>query len=544
MALQPVNTDLVRIALDKADGWSFEHFVNDFYASIGGESFSPLGGLKDGGADAYDGGIYESCRSVGMFYQSSVEKDHEAKIRRTVARLQEFGREPSRLIHFTPKTVRYTDKVESELSNELDVTITIRDGGYIASHVNDGAGTISAFDQHLRSATDFLKGIGTSNLLAPSSHVKSPAVYVFLAQELNRRDGDYRLVDAMTDALIIWALEGTDPDSGILMSRNDIRDHIVDELPAVKNLVSARLGRRLDVMSAKDYPGGRAVRAHRKEEMFCLPFETRQRVEADNIADEALRVDFRRSIEDRVGVQERDGLGDETAELAVEAAVRAIQAVFEREGLEFAKYIHSETTASNYPTLLDALVDAVARLGVGGRRATLVVETAFSALRGVFYDSREVEREYLRKISRTYALLFTLQSDPRLIEFFQDLVGDFYLYVGSDVIIRALSEHMLPEADQMMKNTLVAAARHGATLVLAAPVLEEVVHHLRACDHEYRNHIAGREAHMSYELMREVPHIMLRAYLYAYGNDDLGDRRPRSWQSFVKRFCDPDDTLI
>ncbi|BBY90835.1 hypothetical protein MGALJ_05040 [Mycobacterium gallinarum] len=531
----------MRVALDKADGWSFEHFVNDFYASIGGESFSPLGGLKDGGADGYDEAVYESRRNADVFYQSSIEKDVESKIRKTVARLREFGRQPCRLVHFTSQTVRYTDKVEAALSTELNVTITIRDGGYIASHVNDGAGTIAAFDQHLRSATDFLKGIGTSNLLTPSSHVKSPAVYVFLAQELNRRDGDYRLVDAMTDALIIWALEGTDPDAGILVSAADILQRIVADLPAVELLVAPRLDKRLDAMASKDYPGGRAIRSHRKEGTYCLPFETRQRVEADNFADEALRVDFRRSIEERVEVQERVGLGDETAALAVDAAVSAIQSVFEHEGLEFARYLHSQSTAANFPTILGALTDAVADMGIGGRRAALVVETAFCALRGVFYDSLEVEREYLRKLSRTYALLFTLQAEPRLIEFFQDLVGDFYLYVGSDVIVRALSEHLLPEPDQMMRNTLLAAARHGATLVLAEPVLEEVVHHLRACDHEYRNHIAGREHHMSYELMREVPHIMLRAYLYAFDNQELGARRPRSWQSFVKRFCDPED---
>jgi hypothetical protein len=133
MALKTINTDLVRVALDKADGWSFEHFINDFYASIGGESYSPLGGLKDGGADAYDGGIYESRRDASVFYQSSVAKDHEAKIRKTVVRLREFGRQPSRLVYFTTQAVRYTDRVEAELSDELDVTVTIRDGGYIAS---------------------------------------------------------------------------------------------------------------------------------------------------------------------------------------------------------------------------------------------------------------------------------------------------------------------------------------------------------------------------------------------------------------------------
>jgi len=41
----------------------------------------------------------------------------------------------------------------------------------------------------------------------------------------------------------------------------------------------------------------------------------------------------------------------------------------------------------------------------------------------VFYDSLEVERLYLGKLSRTYTLLFTLNTEPRLIEYFQAVTG-------------------------------------------------------------------------------------------------------------------------
>src|SRR5262245_53675317 len=34
MSLDPVNTDLVRIALDRVEGFPFERFVNDFYPAI------------------------------------------------------------------------------------------------------------------------------------------------------------------------------------------------------------------------------------------------------------------------------------------------------------------------------------------------------------------------------------------------------------------------------------------------------------------------------------------------------------------------------
>jgi hypothetical protein len=125
-----------------------------------------------------------------------------------------------------------------------------------------------------------------------------------------------------------------------------------------------------------------------------------------------------------------------------------------------------------------------------------------------------------------------------LIEFFQDMTGDFYLSVGTDILVRALSEHYLAPADQMTRNTLLIAARQGAKLVLTGPVLDEVVGHLRACDHEYNNHIAEREPHLAFEAARSAPHILLRAYLYARLNRDLGKRQPPNWPSFVQLFCD------
>jgi hypothetical protein len=132
-----VADDVIRIALDKAEGIPFERFANAFYGSLVGVSFVPLGGLRDGGANARDGTIFEDGSRVQTFYQASVEEDAEGKIRRTVRRLRDFGRAPRNLIYLTSRTVKYSDRVERALSDELDVTVTIRDGNYIALHVNE-----------------------------------------------------------------------------------------------------------------------------------------------------------------------------------------------------------------------------------------------------------------------------------------------------------------------------------------------------------------------------------------------------------------------
>lgn len=527
----------MRIALDKAEGFPFERFATAFYSSLAGASFVPLGGVRDGGADARDGTVFEDGTRSETYYQASVEIDTEGKIRRTVTRLRQFGRDPRHLIYLTSRSVKYSDRVERALTDELDVTIGIRDGDYIAVHINDDAGTRAAFDQHLRHYTDFLRRVGASRLITASRHVRTPAVYVFLAHEIERQEGDESLVDSVTDALALWALEGTDPDAGILRTSGEVLDRIARELPSVRNLVAPRLDRRLTAMARKSYPGGRAVRWHRAQDAFCLPYEVRLRMEEENTADETLRLRVLRGLDDRLRDAPPAGLGDVGIRQAAEVCFRTIQLAFEREGLEFASFLRDSSGKSEYPTITDMLREALTETGHTGKHGQLVGDGAFTILRGVLYDSREDERQYLQRLSRTYALLFTLNTDPRLLEFFQDMTGDFRLYVGADQIVRALSEHYLPEPDQMTRTTLLLTARMGAKLILTEPVLDEVVHHFRGADLEYRNHISEVEHRLDYELARQAPQIMLRSYLYARLNPGLGPRQPRDWPGFVRQFC-------
>jgi hypothetical protein len=532
-----IQPDVVRIALDRVEGFPFERFANAFYSSLVGVSFVPLGGVKDGGADARDGMIFEDGIRAGTYYQASVEVDAESKVRRTVARLLDFGRSPRTLVYLTPRSVKYSDRVERMLSDELDVTIIIRDGDYIALHINDDAATRAAFDEYLKPYTSFLSQVGASRLITPSRYVRTPAVYVFLAQEIDRQQGNESLVNSVTDALALWALEGTDPDAGILRTEEEVLERIVHELPSVRNMVAPRLPRRLKAMAKREYPGGRAVRWHRADDAFCLPFETRARIEEENTSDEALRLRVLKSLDDRLRSDPIEGLGDVGIRQAAEVALRTMQLTFAREGLEFASFLRNSNGNGQYSTITDALREALREMGHAGKHGQPVGDGAFVMLRGALYDSREEERQYLQRLSRTYALLFTLNTEPRLLEFFQEMTGDFRLYVGADQIIRALSEHYLHEPDQMTRNTLLLAARMGAKLILTEPVLSEVVHHFRGADLEYRNYISDVEHRLDYDFAREAPQIMLRAYLYARLNSALGSRQPRNWPGFVQQFC-------
>lgn len=421
------------------------------------------------------------------------------------------------------------------MSRELDVAIQIRDAKYITAHVNDSSGTVAAFNHHLRHLTDFLHAIGASAIITPSAHVRSPAVYVFLEQELARRRGDGSLLDAVTDSLILWALEGTDPETGLMMSRQDVLDKISREIPAVRQVVNGRVAGRLEWLSDKRYPGGRQVRWHKKLNQFCLPFETRQRIEDENRADEAMRLDVLASFYDRIREDTARHLEDPAARTAAELTLRSLQMAFEREGLAFASFLETKDN-TEYATMTDAIVAALAERGVAGREKYLLADAVFATIRRVLYDSVEVERAYLAKLSRTYTLLFTLNSEPRLIEFFQQLAGTLHLYVGADLLVRALSERYLAPGDQLTRNTLIMASRLGARLVLTQPVLEEVLGNLRGADNEFRNWFEPVEYHVDNLMASNAPKIMVRAYFYARLDPRPDLRKPGSWPAFVSQF--------
>lgn len=536
MPAERVHPDLVKIALDKAEGFQFERFAHDFYSTLVGASFVPLGGMRDGGADGFDSDVV--CEEVGVptaFYQVSVQEDYRAKIRSTIARLREVGRDPRTLVYVTSRTVSLPDAEERTLSRELDVSIQIRDAKYITAHVNDSAGTVAAFNHHLRHLTDFLQAIGASAIITSSEHVRSPAVYVFLEQELARRRGDGSLLDAVTDSLILWALEGTDPDAGLMMSREDVLDKVCREIPAVRQVVKGRIGSRLEWLSDKRYPGGRQVRWHKRMNQFCLPYETRQRIEEENRADEAMRLDVLASFYDRIRTETAGHLDDPAARAAAELTLRSLQMAFEREGLAFASFLQTKGNAE-YATMTDAIAAALTERKARGRERYLLGDAVFATIRRVLYDSAEIERAYLAKLSRTYTLLFTLNSEPRLIEFFQQLAGTLHLYVGADLLVRALSERYLADGDQLTRNTLLVATRLGARLVLTEPVLEEVLGNLRGADNEFLHWFEPVEYHVDYLMARNVPKIMVRAYFYARLDPRSDLRKPGSWPAFVSQF--------
>ena len=529
---QSPDINLVKIALERTNGGEFQAFVDSFLAAIIGPRYIPMSGVHDGGADGLiEETIYRHDKRPDSFMQASIEKESKAKIRRTIKRLREFGRAPQHLLYVTNRAVPSLDVVEDNLSTDLNVVIRIRDGNYIATQVPPNRHATAAYYQYLHHQTTFLEGIARGSILTKSNHITDPHVYTYLVGELERHSQSSSFADGVVDAMIVFALEGTDPNLNRFMTESDIHKKISELLPTATPLLNDRLRQRLEAISAK---ANRRIKWHMKEDLWVLPYEDRKVLHQISAEDEYLRIGARQELCEifaTMSVPSNIDI-DDLAELTL----NIIQRAFEEDGLRFSRSLNQTNFEYRTPFLSDITRAVLTEKGFIGEGRLCIADCIHNILRIVFYNSRPTIRKLLQRISRAYGIAFVLRSDPRVVRYFDEVLNDTWLYVGTDIIVSALSEQNVQREDQHTRNLLRAASYAGAQLWLTAPVLDEVLAHIRKSDRGYCEYIARLSPIDSYDVARQIPYILVRAFLYTQVFDD--QRSPYSWEEFVGRFCD------
>ncbi|MBV1786681.1 hypothetical protein KQ940_01275 [Marinobacterium sp. D7] len=521
---ESVNLELVDIALDKVEGFAFERFSQSFFSALEGREFVPLGGVKDGGAD----GIYE-CGKSGTFYQFTRVSDHRAKIRGTYKRLKEFGRDVRVIIYMTPRAVSHIDREEELLTEELDVIVRIRDKKYISSHINDTVGTISAYHNNLATYTHYLEYVPKQKGIQPSGHVNDPSAFVFLQHEVTNRLGNRKLVHSVTDTLILWGLSETDPDKNIFMTESEIYSKITSNFPWAEKIIKPHLSKRLEKMRTKDEMG-REVRYYgKKGNKYCLPYETRKVIKEENSEDESLKICFLDEIRS-IASEDSSVEPDVSNELA-ELTFNIVHSIFERQGLLFSHFLSTDDETDPPPIVHDCIDDALVSARVNASKVEYYREKLELIIRRIFYKASPKQREYFNNLSRTYVLLFSLQTEPRVVEYFSNLSASFRLFLGSDILVKALSERYLDKEDQVARNLLRVAIDSGMSLLLSECVVDEVYTHVKGTYYEFINYFAEMEPYITDEISRNSGKILIRSYFYA-----KNEGKVRGWKQFLEQF--------
>jgi hypothetical protein len=528
-AMKGVDPQAFEFALSKInDGLVFERFGLDFLAKVLGYNFIPAGGLQDRGID----GLEHTFNRDGLartIYQLSIERSHRAKVRDTLDKLRANKIQHDRLVFVTNGRVEKKDALVDDMFERYKIPVTIYDADWFKVHVNDSEQTVSAYsvfvDSYLHEFAKPGKSYAVANLEG------DPRLFVFLRHQVW---DDYRpgtpVEELLADALILFALEGTDPDKGILRSREEILAEIAKHVKFDPSTLYPMIDQRLAHLSKKP----RRINHHRQENKYCLPYQTRLEIQNRALRDLALYEVFKASTEEKLRhyMPEQAMDGADCYPL-VEAVLHQ---VFCQQGLEFAEFVlHGEAAQAVEKSLPDITAQIVDNSSVPRSHVAQVKSSLLMAIREIVYNGTSSQAEFLTRLSRTYMMLFLLQCDPRLATYFRSMASKLRIYVCTSILIPALSEYYLDEKNKRYGNLLRGVRNAGANLLVNDTIIAELAAHFRMIRARFDGAYAGRESVYSEEPeILYVPEMMIRAYFYSRLRGNVS-----SFDEFLSAFVSP-----
>ncbi|MEQ8909537.1 MAG: hypothetical protein RIC95_10120 [Vicingaceae bacterium] len=512
------------------DGWVFEEFGNRFLSAVLGHDFIPIGGTKDRGIDGFEN-VHVEDKKRTKIYQLSTESDYLEKIRDTAEKLNKNGIEFQALTYVTNRKIPKQDALCDLFYDEFDKQLRVYDKVWFENNCNHSQGTIAAYNTFIDSYLHEFNSPGRTHIVSDLN--TDPRVFVFLRQQVDRRKSNESIDITLADSLILFVLEGTDPDKGIFKSKSEVFEAIKELIKFEPKLIEETIYQQLDELSKKP---GRRIRFHPDVDGYCLPYETRIEIRERNLIDGQLHDTFLEQTEERLSkyLKESETVTRNLSELINET----INKIYYDQGLEFSNFILSGNSESSIEKDLSKIIStAVDESHVVTKNKQNVKVALTMTVRDIVYNGTKEQKKYLSSLSNTYMMMFMLQCDPKVATYFHTMASQLNIYVGNSILIPALSEFYLSKTNKRHWTLLYGCYKKGVTLVVNDTIIDELVDHLRRVYNRYFNDYKQLESMYLNDEMETfyIDQILIRAYFYAKSRD-----RVQSFEDFLDNFISPD----
>lgn len=524
-----VDKDAFEHAISKIDdGDIFERFGKDFLSAVLGYDFIPVGGTKDKGVDGFQH-VFTRKDNEKAIFQISTELGHEGKIYSTIDKLSKNKIKYSKLIYVTNRKINNSESLIDEILEKKEVHVTIYDIRWFTSNSNSNERTIKSYqifvDTYLHEYSKPGKYSTIANLDEDSR------LFVFLGQQFDKNRVDLKLDDLLADTLILYALEGTDPDKGILKTEKEIKEGIKKYLKFDPQLIDKKISERLFALTAKP----RKIKFHTKEQGYCLPYETRIEIEERNLQDEVLFKNFYQQTEETIKKYFNDV--DVSVRDIEELITKVFNEIFLKQGLEFSNFVlHGDSHSVIEQNLNDVIATAVDNSSIIISNKEKIKTALHLAIRDIVYNGTIEQRRFLKSLSNTYLMMFLLQWEPKLSTYFQTLASQLKIFVDNSIIIPALSEYFLADGNKRHWNLLLGARKSGISMFINETLLDELVSHFKMIINKYNKLFFNNEQFYlndEYELLF-IDEILIRAYFYAKKRGEV-----KNFDKFIDNFVSP-----
>ncbi|MGI6250245.1 MAG: hypothetical protein ACOYKD_02645 [Anaerolineaceae bacterium] len=513
-----------------SDGYLFESFAKQFIAALIGLDFSPAGGIHDRGIDGLER-CFEDGVSQNKIYQISIQKTPDIKLKETAEKLIKNNITFDSIIYITNQTFPNLDRTIIDLENSIDKGIGIKvwDINWLSSRVNTSSATQSVYNSYIsepRAPTYYI------DKQVSEDFISDPRLFVYLRQQWETGKNQKQIGDIVIDSLILYVLEGTDPDKGIAKNAEQIKR----EVPAVLTSfhmenISKQIDERLEALSTKP----RRIRYDSRLNGYILPYATRLAIHEQVLLDEAI---YKHFIETSSKTMERQ-LSSQNIPIKNPGRFveKVVQKLHYQSGLEFSSFILSGQSSNKIETNIgDIILEVIEESDVKRQYYQTVKDTLLVTIREIVYRGDSKIKEYLKKLSNTYLMMFSLQWDPKVARFFQELASRLEVFVCTSIIIPAISEIFLDVENRRHYNLLVSANKAGVKLYINDFTIEELITHLKAIKSIYINtYYPDEEIYLDIDQMLYVEEILIRAYYHAKISGKIAD-----FDEFLDQFVNPD----
>lgn len=524
-----IDKEAFEYAIQKIDdGFIFENFAVSFLSSTLGYEFIPVGGTKDKGIDGYQH-IFHRKGKEKIIYQLSTQLTYSDKIEDTILKLQKNKIEFDAIYYVTNRKLNNTDKLIESLYEKYMIQVTVLDIRWFVSNSNNNESSIRAYHSYVDTYLHEFSKPGKSQVVANLD--SDSRLYVFLSQQFDVKTDDFKLDDLLADTLIIYALEGTDPDKEILMNKNEIKSSIKKYIKFDPQLLDSKIDERLVLLSTKP----RKIKYHTSKDGYCLPFETRIIIEERNIKDEILLNTFFEQTKKQIQ-KFFDDLSINVKDIQ-KLITDIFNKIYEKQGLEFSNFVLHGDNKSNIEQDLSSVIGNVVDSSSVVLQNKEKVKTAIHlSIREIIYNGTEEQHRFLKSLSNTYLMMFMLKWEPKVSTYFETLASKLNIFVDNSIIVPALSEHYLEESNKRHWNLLKKASESGIKMYINESLLDELVSHFQKINNVYYKDFKDNEEFYlfdDYELLF-IDEVLIRAYFYAKKRDFV-----KTFDDFLNNFVDP-----
>jgi hypothetical protein len=527
---QPLSPDGFRFALNQInDGFVFENFALGFLPIILGYDFMPVGGVKDKGIDGLNY-IFSKAEYEKTIFQLSTEHNTEGKIDNSLQKLVDNKIAFDSFTYVTNRIVLNKDNLIDNMVDKFKKPIRVFDQSWFVSHANHSHATINCYytfiDSHLHEFNKPGKSYVVTNLSGNSE------LFVFLRQQLDANREDLKLDDLLADTLILFGLEGTDPDKDILKTKEELYASIKGFVKFDPRVLSETIDKRLKILSTKP----RRIKFHTAKQGYCLPYDTRVEIQNRNLSD----VQLLETFYEQTSVTVKKYLQEEAVSVRdiIKLIDDIIHSIFYQQGLEFSNYIlHGKSQKVIEKDLQEIINLVVDKSPVVTKNKEKVKTAMLMAIRDIVYNGSVEQKKYFRSLSNTYMMMFLLQWNPQIATYFEAMASKLVIYVCTSILIPALSEYYLNDENKRHWNLLKGANKAGISLYISDAIIDELKNHFYMLRNKYESLFRNNEhIYLNSEMeTMYIDEIMLRAYFYAKAQNKI-----YNFEDFISNFIDPD----